>query len=1083
MNMNRATACMIPLFFLSSVSSFGQQGMVNGSPTHYLNFESPQVKPIAVARISSTDYVLACNTPDNSIEIYDVPNHTLVARVPVGLEPVSVVWSDVTQSLYACNFIGDSITKVALSTSPTGLDFLVEKTLNVGDEPMHCAVIPGVPNVLAVSLGSSSELAWLDADSLTLLPNPRTRLDDLATPENIITDPRSIAVTAAGAVLVLGGQANDQNDDFQLYQNTAIQNGGSFLPVKGGLGNLNFNMTPPSTRKAEVYVVAGQSRQASGEKQVATQPFGFVESQLTRFENPMSPGPAVLDTRNLNQDPNGGGPVGFGSAISQPMDVVAYEDAQGVVQRVYVASFGTDRVAQIANPGAAASAWVIRTEDIPATTPGLLTGPRGLAISYGGNGSLDDRIYVLCRLDNSIAYLDALTGKYRGRFDLDQDPTPEYIRRGRRFLYDSKLSSTGFVSCASCHVDGRTDQEGWHLSEHPGSQGFDGARDLTSALVDGFADDKVKPIIDWGFEHEKGVMGTQSLQGLVNFETDPSNKNETTNAPYHWRGDKIDFVAFGGAFRSLLLGPSDPADERFVSESDMQAFERFVNSIHYPPNPEQEVDRRLSGSLGELGTLLNPAGTGVSGSGSLLGLKAFHIEPIATDSSCAGRSCVQCHSLPEGSNNFMTQFFGVGFNDQALETPALRGVARKDSRFEPVGPGTEIGRAGSGIFHTGSDAADLNDFVSNFFQTAEVKQGIIDFVRGLDTGTAPVVGRSVTVGQGGPTTQDLLDIELFEDQAVLANCEIVVEVWRNDGSYQGYWCDLANSAVGGGSLFAYRPEPPTTQTMLPHQILTGYLGSDPTDARVVIFHAVPLGTSRRMASPTGLTAPLDAVDPSSLQLGELTPNSAYKYVPLLTKNVEVPMGGAPATDDQFDWGAVSMYPEVEREPQFLQRLRILQAAAGLNLRHEAPRRIQVLGEDIAYGAVLELRVGASQQTVIKVPIYATGKKVEDLTVWTSAVEFEPLKFTPVDFDPAPGRGVEAVGSGYMSWLFGGPGNPSVDRILDITRSVDYDEFNLPVWIDLDLANNVHEITVTNENGTTATAGQQSLSLSPPPNYP
>ena len=36
--------------------------------TDYLNFESPQVKAITTVTINDRRYLLACNTPDNSIE-------------------------------------------------------------------------------------------------------------------------------------------------------------------------------------------------------------------------------------------------------------------------------------------------------------------------------------------------------------------------------------------------------------------------------------------------------------------------------------------------------------------------------------------------------------------------------------------------------------------------------------------------------------------------------------------------------------------------------------------------------------------------------------------------------------------------------------------------------------------------------------------------------------------------------------------------------------------------------------------------------------------------------------------------------
>jgi hypothetical protein len=62
--------------------------------TDYLNFESPQIKPLAVATVGESDYLLACNTPDNSVSIADITGGTFrwTTRVPVGLEPVSVLW-------------------------------------------------------------------------------------------------------------------------------------------------------------------------------------------------------------------------------------------------------------------------------------------------------------------------------------------------------------------------------------------------------------------------------------------------------------------------------------------------------------------------------------------------------------------------------------------------------------------------------------------------------------------------------------------------------------------------------------------------------------------------------------------------------------------------------------------------------------------------------------------------------------------------------------------------------------------------------------------------------------------------------
>ena len=95
----------------------------------YVNFETPQVKPLAMAVVGGTEYLLACNTPDSSVEIYD-PNTAspstppvFVDRVPVGQGPASVTNSMAPSSLNARS-AGDS---------PAGLVAT----------SVHCSVLPG----------------------------------------------------------------------------------------------------------------------------------------------------------------------------------------------------------------------------------------------------------------------------------------------------------------------------------------------------------------------------------------------------------------------------------------------------------------------------------------------------------------------------------------------------------------------------------------------------------------------------------------------------------------------------------------------------------------------------------------------------------------------------------------------------------------------------------------------------------------------------------------------------------------------------------------------------------------------------
>src|SRR6185503_5001273 len=111
----------VPTSILLTASAFAQ------SPGPYFNVESPQRKPIAIARVAGHDYLVACNTPDNCIEIYDT--HTIesdpllngyLLRVQTGAEPVSVVYNSDLGKVYTCNFLGDSISVIALSVGGGG---------------------------------------------------------------------------------------------------------------------------------------------------------------------------------------------------------------------------------------------------------------------------------------------------------------------------------------------------------------------------------------------------------------------------------------------------------------------------------------------------------------------------------------------------------------------------------------------------------------------------------------------------------------------------------------------------------------------------------------------------------------------------------------------------------------------------------------------------------------------------------------------------------------------------------------------------------------------------------------------------
>jgi DNA-binding beta-propeller fold protein YncE len=142
-------------------------------------------------------------------------------------------------------------------------------------------------------------------------------------------------------------------------------------------------------------------------------------------------------------------------ALAQPANVVF----DGTGNPMYIAAFGTDRIAQVDTSGNILARIDINQSELGATAaPATKRGPRGLAINTSAN-----ILYEWNRISNTFSIINTASNKVVA-WDLkagSNDPTPSVISQGRGFLYDAKLSGNGSVSCASCHPDAETDHLAW----------------------------------------------------------------------------------------------------------------------------------------------------------------------------------------------------------------------------------------------------------------------------------------------------------------------------------------------------------------------------------------------------------------------------------------------------------------------------------------------------------------------------------------------------------------------------------------------------------------------------------------------
>lgn len=1040
----------------------------------YFNVESPQVKPIAVARVAGHDYLLVCNTPDNAVEIFDTHTNARVARVRTGAEPISVKFNPVNGKLYTCNFLGDSLTIAALSaTGPTApLQVQLEGTFWVGDEPADLAFTTN-GSTLLVTLSSVSQIRALDANTLApvaLVPglaDPHTLLTPTVPPLNAIVavkEPRAIVVTptaggSLGRVTLVnhkGGKAGAVPGfapyDIDLW--TADLNTGAVTPkAVGSLGTTNLNLAAASN--GDLWVVGTDALfPGTSVFNHAAAPTGFVRSLLFRVSN--LAGTPTVAMRDLNTLATStgvpGAPVAKAAAIAQPTDIALLERGGGVA-KVYVTGFHSDKVG-VVTPTGAATAWVVKPIAIPLvpqSNPGTVSGPRGLVLksASGLAGDPGSRLYVMNRLDNSVTVIDTATDTISASFALGNDPTPAYIKTGRQFLYSSNFSGNGFVSCASCHLDGRTDNLGWDLSNG-----------LFQPFPLNFEDGVIaQPGLFTGFPAKKRVMVTQSLQGLATYEVNKESQGLLSTEPLHWRGDKARFADFNEAFVNLqgMANIGTPSDPKGLTDAQMEQFRAAVFSIHYPPNPEEPITRTYSGALGDP----NAIGTGTL---AQEGMKLFHERGLGVSAGgiqCAGRSCVQCHALMSGGNKLFT-VFGLSvlnvpaLEAQPMESAALRLLRQKESQIV-----TNAGPTNSGIFtgifgleHEGKNVS-LNDFnVFTFgadFSAPTEQTQLNQFTREFDTGTAPLVGVPFTVKTTTTPSSIANALTVGESQVVIANAGLAVQA-RINGVDRGFWYVP--------DIDRYREEP-TGGLFTRANLLALVTASNDR----LVFHSTPLGSERRFAWPTlGMPTPLTGAAPALITLQPMPANTAYTAVPKMQDNWDPLATGA---TKPFLWTSATPTPPSLRTMRIFQRALIAAGGFGIgNLRHEAPRRFAVSGTDIRHGAKLVVFVNADSNnpplasttfTPLILPLHMTNRKNSSgHTIWETHVELDPFVTYVMLLGGFAGKGVQQT----------------IDRVFANTllgETAPAGTFDPVNW-------NQHSIFVANEDGTWGWGGLQRLVL-------
>ena len=630
----------------------------------YVQFESPQTNPLRLSADGRT--LFAVDTAASTLSVFDLADPALpllVQQIHVGLEPVSVMPRS-SDEVWVVNHVSDSVSIVSLALGT------VVATLAVQDEPCD-VVFAGSPQQAFVSAARSNAVKVFD-------PTTRRLVATIALAGE---HPRALATSADGS-RVFVAFALSGNRTTGLPRGAAPSQGPPTNPALPPAPQTSriVDATDPAWAPAVVrwtvldHDVAELDAQSLAVRRyfdrVGTVNLGLavqpgtgdlfvantdarnlvrfepnlrghvVDNRVTRITTGATPGVSPFDLNpglDYGTLPN---PAALATALAQPTGL-AFEPSGA---SLWVAAFGTDRVAKLAPDGTVLARVEVGQAAGAQVAPRTKRGPRGLAMH-----PTQPRLYVQNRISNTLSVIDTATARVLRELPVGTlDPTPTEVREGRGFLYDAKLSGNGTVSCASCHVDGEEDHLAWDLGDPTGAMQRISDPSSTRTF-------DVHPM--------KGPMTTQTMKGLDGV------------GPFHWRGDRADLGAFNAAFDSLMGGTP-------ISAADLASFDAFVRSMHLQPNPYLQLDRSVPAT--------------VLGGDPVLGRAQFQQSPSPGG---GPNACSSCHSLPE---QFVARIRIQSPGDQAMKVPFMRSYYKKHAFSNRLGAQNLLG---FGLEHDGTIVA------------------------------------------------------------------------------------------------------------------------------------------------------------------------------------------------------------------------------------------------------------------------------------------------------------------------------------------------------------------------------------------
>ncbi|MCP4191429.1 MAG: hypothetical protein GY768_12460 [Planctomycetaceae bacterium] len=603
-----------------------------GHPT----FVSPHATPIA----HHNDHVFVVNTPADTVDVIKASTRAIVARVKVGIDPVSIAIRPDGKEVWVSNHVSDSISVIDSDpTNPTYLEVVAtiqdldSKTKATRfDEPVGIAFASDAKAYVALS--SENVIAVINTETRKVTK----RLNITA------QDPRAIRVQGNRLYVTpfesnnqtqLSGGTGDLDGDrvtFNAHQHSIAVNNvlslghvvdivkhpevpdrdlyifdtetDKLVEVVDTLGTLLYGLAVDST--GNVYIAQTDARNEVNGR-AGTQGHGLAELENRAFLNQITSvafkDDVAQPAKFINLEPLPPSQPDSGEALATPFAIEVSADDSTLI----VSAAGSDKLFTVDT----ATGQLLGRTDVGAV-------PRGIALENSPQGK-PVKAWVLNAVANTVSLVDLSNRTQPEVLDTIslQDPTHPTLKQGRIAFNTASASTTGTFSCASCHPDGHTDQLLWVLKT-PVVSGGNQIMPRSTMPVRGLRD--TAPF------HWDGIPGDPyggNNSANIHTSVEP---NSNLDIPESSTRHLID----GGIAATMsLVGDTTVNDEGkagALTAAERDAMSIFLLNVPYPP-----AQRR--------------AYTNVLSSRAKRGFRLFHIEGDHQGQPEAN-VCGDCHRMP-----------------------------------------------------------------------------------------------------------------------------------------------------------------------------------------------------------------------------------------------------------------------------------------------------------------------------------------------------------------------------------------------------------------------------------------------------